>query len=38
MFAEFKALVARSSRTFAEDAIGLCALVVLLFAGLNAPF
>lgn len=38
MFAEFKALVARSSPTLAEDAIGLFSLVVLLFAGLNAPF
>jgi hypothetical protein len=37
MFAEFKALVARSSDTLAEDCLGLAALVVILFGGLAIP-
>jgi hypothetical protein len=38
MFADIKALIARSSPTLAEDVLGLFALVFLLIVGLNAPF
>jgi hypothetical protein len=37
MFHMLKALVARSSATLAQDALGMGALVVLLFAGLSLP-
>ena len=37
MLNDLKALVARSSGTMAEDAVGLVALVVLLLASLHLP-
>lgn len=37
MLKEFKALVARSSETLAEDFLGVAALVVILFGGLAIP-
>ena len=37
MLKEFKALVARSADTLLEDALGLLALVVLLYASLHMP-
>lgn len=37
MLKDFKAIIARSADTLFEDAVGLLALVVLLYAALHLP-
>jgi hypothetical protein len=37
MLKDVKAVLARSSQTVIEDALGVVTLFVLLFAGLNLP-
>ncbi|MCR8725703.1 hypothetical protein [Frigidibacter sp. ROC022] len=37
MLTELKALVARSSETLLEDALGVAALAVMLFGALHLP-
>lgn len=37
MFKELKTLLSRPQATLAQDAIGLTALVVILFVGLHLP-